>query len=126
YALWPSGIVSGSQIAGLHLTYAPPGKGAQNADWTDTLLFNDPATSPNGKKITGGNTSERWFTLSFAGDDTVNVLYSKPSEDWQNLYWELWKNGAQVLGPIAPITSTTRNKFEWVTGFRNYQVQSAG
>jgi hypothetical protein len=126
YVLWPSGIVSGSQIAGLHLTYAPPGKGAQNADWTDTLLFNDPATSPNGKKITGGNTGERWFTLSFAGDDSVNVLYSKPSEDWQNLYWEVWKNGAQVVGPIAPVTSTSLYKFEWVTGFRNYQVQSAG
>lgn len=125
WVLWPSGIVSGSQIAALRLAYAGPGMGGQNADWTDTQIFNDATTSPLGNKITGGNTSERWFTIAYAGNDTVNLVYSKPSEDFRNLYWEIWSAGSQVLGPVAPVTSTVDYKFQWVSGVRNNELESA-
>ena len=112
WLLWPEGVISGNQNAALNLSYAAPGKGDAQNDWAKNELFKD-------AKITGGNTSEYFYGLAGAIGNQVLVFYSKPSENFNTLYYEIWSAGKAVL-PLAIKLSatTTNNRFQWVAGVR--------
>ena len=133
YILWVAGTQNCNNPTkqGLRLAYAPPGKGKLNADWTDTQIFFDAATkikcpAPGTNQVKGGNSTERFYALANASDN-VFIVYSKPEDKFQTLYYDLFKSGKKVLPiTIKLATSTTANAFEWVTGFRNNEVEGGG
>ncbi len=112
WLLWPEGPQSGNKNAALNLSYAAPGKGDAQNDWVKNELFKD-------SKIIGGNSQERFYGLARAIGNQVLVFYSKPSESFNNLYYEIWSNGKSLLPtPITLSSTTITNRFEWVAGVR--------
>ncbi|MHC4515578.1 MAG: hypothetical protein ACYS5W_18015 [Planctomycetota bacterium] len=112
WLLWPEGVVSGNKNAALNLSYAAPGKGDAQNDWAKNELFKD-------AKIKGGNSSERFYGLARAIGNQVLIFYSKPSENFNTLYYEIWSGGKALLPkPITLSATTTTNRFEWVSGVR--------
>jgi hypothetical protein len=112
WLLWVEGVVSGNQNAAMNLSYAAPGKGDAQNDWVKNELFKDSG-------ITGGNTAQRFYGLGRTVGNSMYVFYSRPQDNYNTLYYELWSAGTSVLPmPIAISTTTTANRFEWVAGVR--------
>ena len=99
-----------------------------NGDWQDIQVFRDIATTRTcnntlANQVKGGNSSERYYALSNAGD-TVYIVFSKPEDRFQKLYYNFYRDGKALLKqPLMLKTSTVVNAFEWITGFRNNEVE---
>ena len=114
YILWSNGASTPGQ-GKIWMSYASAGN---YMTWTQTLLINDPP-------LKWGNNANRGYSLGIAPGGLVYAIYSKASEQYQNLYIQMWSTGKKV-GPEIPVSRSTEiNRFQWVNGFRSTQVNSS-
>jgi hypothetical protein len=115
----------------MRLSYAKPGTGSKNADWTDIKIIPHTATGGTNHRnvatnngaypvIQGQNTTYRNYSLAVAADDLVSVVYSKAFEVFQHLYIRSYKDGKAVLPELRLNSASAKPySFEWITGLRN-------
>lgn len=134
YILYPSGSAGGlSNNNKLRMAYAKPGTGSLNADWTDlevldhtTAVGANPrgasAGDPDYPALQAGDAVGTWYTLAPGFQGSMLVVYSKPWEDFQNKYLQIWQYGVNFPLPSKEIQfwpDTEPYVFERMSGMRS-------
>jgi len=104
----------------LRMAYGPKGKTGTNTGWQDITIAADTG-------LLGGNSptsAYTHFSMATGPGDLVYVIYSKLSENHQNLYYQVFLQGKPQLPPPLknerPLkTTTAANSFLMVNGDAN-------
>jgi hypothetical protein len=134
YIMYVTGSTGGLKSNNkMRMAYAKPGTGSNNADWKDlevmphtTTLGKNPRgvgkTDPSYPMMQGGDTSCTYYTLAPGFQGSMIIVYSKPWEDFQNMYLQIWQYGINFPMPTKEIAFWTGNEpfdFERLGGMRS-------
>ena len=117
----------------MRMAYASSGTGGKNSDWSDLeiLAHNDTVGSnsrgvgtsdPAYPQLQGGDTDYYNYTVCPGLGNAVFVVYSKPWEDFQNKYMQIWLDGVNQPFPTKEIqywADTEPYVFERLGAMRN-------
>ena len=95
------GVVANNKM---RMAYAKNGTGSKNSDWKDCgILDHNLTLGKNPRGVTnpdpaypilqGGDTDYYYYTVAPGIQDAVFVFYSKPWEDFQHKYMQIWLHG---------------------------------
>ena len=96
----------------LRLAWSPAGMHGQNASWTDATVVTDMG-------FTGGNTSQRFYSVTVSDGGNVFVFYAKPGESLQNLYLRIYFRGQPVSQEVLFRSGGAAGAFSWLCGVRD-------
>lgn len=118
----------------MRMAYTTAGKGSLNTDWADLEILSHTTTlgkNPRGVAkndpayplLQGGLTDYYNYTLAPGFQGSMIVVYSKPWEDFQNKYIQIWQYGLNVpIGGSKEINFWADKEpymFERLVGMRN-------